>query len=140
MYVLDTNVISELRKVAMRRGDPNVSIWAQNVLAEDQYLAAISLQELELGTLMAERKDPRKGAVLRAWMTRQVLGHFRDRILPLDSSIALRSAQLHAQRTRSFIDALIAATAYIHGFSIVTRNVRHFEGTGVNVINPWLPQ
>ncbi|HEY5329884.1 MAG TPA: type II toxin-antitoxin system VapC family toxin [Acidobacteriaceae bacterium] len=140
MYLLDTNTISELRKVAMLRGDRNVALWSQGVEAEDQYLSAITLQELELGILMSERKDPAKGAVLRAWMTKQVLGHFRERILPIDAAVAMRSAQLHAQRSRSFADALIAATAYAHGFSVVTRNVASFSDTGVSVVNPWLIQ
>jgi predicted nucleic acid-binding protein len=140
MYILDTNTISELRKVAMRRGDRNVAIWSQGLEAEDQYLSAITVQELELGILMSERRDPAKGAVLRAWMTKQVLGHFRERVLPVDAAVSMRSAQLHAQRSRSFADALIAATAYVHGFSVVTRNVHDFQDTGVNVIDPWQKQ
>lgn len=140
MYILDTNTVSELRKVAMRRGDKNVAAWASRVEIEDQYLSAISIQELEIGILLAERKDPSKGAVLRNWMTRQVLHHFRDRILAVDSAVALRSAHLHTQRTRPISDALIAATAFVHRLSVVTRNVRDFHDTGVNVIDPWLPQ
>jgi toxin FitB len=140
MYILDTNTVSELRKVAMRRADKNVAAWAASVEIEDQYLSAISIQELEIGILLAERKDPFKGAVLRQWMTRQVLHHFRDRILAIDSAVALRSAHLHIQRTRPISDALIAATAFVHGLSVVTRNVRDFHDTGVNVIDPWLAQ
>ena len=137
MQILDTNVVSELRQVAMRRGDKRVAAWARSVQAEDQYLSVISLQELEFGTLMAERLDPAKGRVLRAWMTRQVLGTFRERLLPVDAAVTMRSAHLQSQKTRPVLDALIAATAYVHGFSIVTRNVRDFADAGVHIINPW---
>jgi predicted nucleic acid-binding protein len=137
MYILDTNTISELRKAKMVRGDQRVMAWAATVEAEDQYLSAITIHEIEVGVLLAERKDPRKGAILRNWMTHYIQRNFRDRILQIDANIALRSAQLQVQRSRSLSDMLISATAYVHGLTVVTRNVRDFSDTGVDVINPW---
>jgi predicted nucleic acid-binding protein len=139
MYILDTNTISELRKGKMRRGNPGLAAWAATVDIHDQYLSVVTLQEIETGTLRAERKDPAKGFVLRSWMTKYILHNFHNRIIPVDTAIALRSGQLHADRTRPIIDTLIAATAYVHGMSVVTRNVSDFKDAGVNVINPWTP-
>jgi predicted nucleic acid-binding protein len=137
MYILDTNTMSELRKSRMQRADPQVAAWAATTDLREHYLSAITIQELEIGTLRAERIDPRKGLILRSWMTKYILHHFRERILPVDAQVALRSAVLHNQRSRPIGDALIAATAYVHGMSVVTRNVRDFQDTGVDVINPW---
>lgn len=105
---------------------------------EEFYLSAITIHELEIGALRAEDKDARKGAILRRWLAEYILRNFRDRILPIDVPIAVRAAQLQIDRTRQIPDAFIAATAYVHGFSVVTRNVRDFADTAVNVINPWL--
>ena len=138
MFLLDTNAISEIRKANMRRGDLNVSQWFSSVQIDQLFLSAITIEELEIGVLRAERKDAPKGAVLRQWMTEYVLRHFRNHILPVDTAVAIRTAQLDTGRTYPGRDALIAATAYVHHFSVVTRNVSDFANTGVNVINPWL--
>lgn len=95
------------------------------------------MQELEIGILLAERKDPRKGALLRAWMDQHVLPAFAERILPIDAAVALRSAALHVPQPRPVRDALIAATALVHGMPVVTRKVTDFDTTGVGVIDPW---
>jgi hypothetical protein len=137
MYLLDTNVISELRKAGTSRMDPNVRDWAKSVSTSTLYLSAISILELEIGILLLERRDRSQGAVLRAWMEGHVLTTFEGRILAVDTSVARRCATLHVPAPRFDRDALIAATAMVHGMSVVTRNVLHFEPTGVGVVDPW---
>ena len=137
MFVLDTNVVSELRKVRLGSANPNVARWADAVNTVDLYLSAITVHELDLGIRLAERRDPRQGAVFRAWMTSQVLPAFAGRILPVDTAVALRSAALHAPEPRPVRGALIAATALVHGMTVVTRNVADFENMGVACLNPW---
>jgi len=139
MFVLDTNVVSELRKVRFGKADPNVAVWADRVDAGSLYLSAITIQELEIGILLAERKDPAQGAIFREWMGKHVLPAFAGRILPVDSAVALRSARLHVPNPRPVRDGLIAATSLVHGMSVVTRNVADFEPMGVDVLNPWQP-
>lgn len=137
MYVLDTNVVSELRKVRIGKADANVAAWAESVDAADLFLSAITLMELELGVLSIERKDASQGAVLRTWLEQQVLPEFSERILPVDTAVALRCARLHVPDKRGERDALIAATALVHGMALVTRNVADFQATGVVILNPW---
>lgn len=138
MYLLDTNVVSELRKVRMGRADLKVAAWADSVEAADLYLSVITIQELEIGVQLAERRDPAQGSVLRAWLNTQVLPAFNGRILSIDTAVAVRSAHLHVPNPRPVRDGLIAATALIHGMTVVTRNVADFEPTGVTVFNPWV--
>ena len=135
MYVLDTNVISELRKGA--KAERSVRMWAQAVPAVDLYLSAVSVLELEIGILLVERRDQRQSAILRAWMATHVLPSFSERILGIDTEVAQRCATLHVPDPRSDRDALIAATALVHGMRVVTRNVSDFQVMGVEVINPW---
>lgn len=137
MYLLDTNVVSELRKVRAGKADSHVADWADSVDAGDLYLSVISVQELEIGVLLAERRDPSQGAIFRAWLNGHVLPAFAGRILVVDTAVAQRSARLHVPDPRPVRDALIAATALVHGMSVVTRNVADFEPTGVAVLNPW---
>ena len=137
MYLLDTNVVSEMRKIRLGKADPNVSAWADSVEASDLYLSAISIHELELGVLLAERRDAAQGALLRKWLTEQVLPAFAGRILDVDTVVAQRSAGLHVPDPRPFRDGLIAATALVHGMTVVTRNVDDFHASGVTVLNPW---
>ena len=138
MFVLDTNVVSELRKVRLGRADANVAAWADSVNAADLYVSAITLQELEIGVLLAEHRDPKQGAVFRTWLNGHVLPAFEGRILPVDTTVALRSAKQHVPNPRPFRDGLIAATALVHGMTVVTRNLADFEGTGVAMLNPWI--
>jgi len=100
-------------------------------------LSAISVLELERGTLLMERRDPAQGAMLRSWMENLVMPSFAGRILPVDTPVALRCAALHVPDPKSYRDALIAATALVHGMTVVTRNVSDFEPSGVAVLNPW---
>ena len=137
MFILDTNVISEIRKIRLGRADKNVAQWAEGVDSVDLYLSAITVQELEMGVLLAERRNPPQGAVFRTWFESLVLPAFAGRILPIDTAVAKRSAALHVPAPRPVIDTLIAATALVHGMTVVTRNVAYFQSAGVSLLNPW---
>lgn len=137
MLLLDTNVVSELRKVRSGRADGQVAAWAQTVDAASLFVSAISIMELEMGVLQIERRDSRQGALLRQWLDEQVLPEFTGRILPVDATVALRCARLHVPDPRSERDALIAATALVHGMAVATRNVADFIATGVALVDPW---
>lgn len=136
-YLLDTNVISELRKIGDGKADANVVRWIGGREPADFCLSAITVLELERGILGVQRRDASQGARLRAWLDSRVRPEFAGRILPIDDAIATRCAHLHIPDRRNEVDALIAATALVHGLTVVTRNVRDFEGTGVVVIDPW---
>lgn len=137
MFVLDTNVVYELRKVRAGRADPNVAAWSESVDAAELFVSAITIMELELGVLSIERKDATQGALLRSWLEQHVLPEFSGRTLPIDTAVAQRCARLHVPDKRGERDALIAATALVHGMTVVTRNVADFEATGVPILNPW---
>ncbi|MBM9484477.1 type II toxin-antitoxin system VapC family toxin [Pseudomonas sp. ICBG1301] len=134
MYLLDTNVISELRKP---QADAKVVAWAKSVIAPRMFISAITLKELETGVLRIERRDPVQGKVLRTWLKKHVMPAFDARILPVDATVALRCAQLHVPDQANESDALIAATALVHGLTVVTRNVCDFQSSGVPLLNPW---
>jgi|SRR6056297_1005592 len=138
MYLLDTHVVSELRKVQAGKADPNVSRWADSVDAGELYLSVISVQELEIGVLLVERRDVTQGAMLRTWFNHHVLPTFAGRILPVDITITLSSARLHVPDPHPVRDGLIAATALVHGMTVVTRNVEDFTRTCAKVLNPWV--
>ena len=137
MFLLDTNVISELRKAGDGKADANVVTWLSSVDATTVYLSAITLMEIELGILRIERRDPVQGSRLRAWMDQHILPEFADRTLPVDAAVALRCALLHVPDPRPERDAFIAATALAHGMTVVTRNIADFAPTGVPLLNPW---
>jgi len=137
MYLLDTNVISELRKVGSGRANTSVALWADSVNAADLYISVITVQELEIGVALALRRDAQQGVVLRNWMDRHVLPAFKNRILPVDLAVAQLSAQLNVPDPRPVRDGLIAATALVHAMTVVTRNVADFQPCGVSLINPW---
>ncbi|MGC2558510.1 MAG: type II toxin-antitoxin system VapC family toxin, partial [Terriglobales bacterium] len=101
------------------------------------YISVISVLELEIGIALLDRRDKEQGAILRAWMDGRVLPTFSGRILSIDTEVAQRCAMLHVPNPRSDRDALIAATALVHGLTVATRNVADFERTGVGVLNPW---
>lgn len=138
MFLLDTNVVSELRKVASGRADPGVTGWATQIPDVRMFLSSITVHELEHGVLSAERADPTRAALLRRWLDDSVTVAFGDRVLPVDEAVARRSAALHVPDPAPFRDALIAATALVHRMTVVTRNVRDFERfADLPVLNPW---
>ncbi len=137
MFILDTIVISELRKVRVGKAHPQVAIWADSVDAKTLYISAITILEIEIGILQIERKDPAQGGLLRAWLEKQVLPEFEGRIFPVDTAVARHCATLHVPDPHAERDALIAATALAHRMTIVTRNVPDFHTTGVKLLNPW---
>jgi len=137
MFLLDTNVLSELKKVGDGKADAKVVGWFSEHSATSFYVSAVALMELELGTLLVERRDPVQGQRLRTWVDDYVLPEFAQRTLTVDTAVALRCARLHVPNPCSERDAFIAATALVHGMTILTRNVSDFQSTGVEIINPW---
>jgi toxin FitB len=135
MFLLDTNVISELRRPD--KANPDVIKWADSIPAVQFFISVISLLEIERGALLVARRNEAQGKILRAWVDDHVLGRFESRILAIDNTVALRCARLHITDPRSERDALIAATAHVHRMTVVTRNVGDFAETGVNMHNPW---
>lgn len=136
MFLLDTNVVSELRKTG--KADKNVVAWAADQPTARLFLSAITVLELEMGVLLVERRDPAQGKALRHWLETNVIPAFQGRILPIDTTVARLCARLHVPDPRAERDALIAATALVHGLTVVTRNVVDFELTQVPLLNPWL--
>jgi predicted nucleic acid-binding protein len=134
MFLLDTDVVSELRKP---RADKRVKAWASSVPPAGLFLSAITVLELETGVLQIERRDARQGAALRRWLDGQVLPAFVARVLPVDTAVALQCARLHVPDRMEDGDALIAATALVHGLIVVTRNTSDFEPAGVGLLDPW---
>ena len=138
MLLLDTNVVSELRKVRLGTADPNVAKWSETLDTADLFISAITLHELAIGVLLAERRDPPQKAVFKQWLERQVMSAFEGRILPVDVAVARRAAELHVPDPRPINDAFIAATALVHGMTVATRYVADHTATGVTLLNPWL--
>ena len=135
MFLLDTNVLSELRR--RDRTDRNVAAWADALDPADLFLSAITILEIEAGTLLIERRDPAQGALLRTWINHRVLPAFAGRILAVDTAVAQRCARLHVPDPRAERDALIAATALVHRLKVATRNIADFRPMGVEIVNPW---
>lgn len=137
MYLLDTNVVSELRKVGTGRADRNVTRWAASVDPTLMYLSVITVLEIEVGVLRVERRDGAQGRLLRGWLERQVLPAFAGRVLPIDTAVARHCARMLVPNPKADRDALIAATAAVHGLTVVTRNAADFRATGVGLLDPW---
>jgi toxin FitB len=135
MYLLDTDVVSQLRRP--ERADRRLLAWAQTSAVDEQFLSSITIHELELGIRLIERRDDEQGIRLRRWLEAVVLATFADRVLPIDTAVARRCAALHVPDPRPARDAFIAATALVHGLTVVTRNVRDFAPMGVEIIDPW---
>lgn len=136
MFLVDTNVWSELRN--RRRADANVKAWAEVSDNAEIFLSVVTVFEIERGILLKERRDPAQGARLRTWLEQRVLEPFKCRILLIDVDIARVCAKLHVPDPRPERDALIAATALVHGLTVVTRNTADFVPMGIALINPWL--
>ena len=142
MYLLDTNVLSEMRKASRTKPssakmDRRVEKWVNNVSADQLYLSVVSILELERGFHLLKQKDPAQAEVIRAWVRSRVLPGFDGRILVVDLAIAQRCAALLLPSPIEYRDSLIAATALVHEMTVVTRNVCHFERTGAALLNPW---
>ena len=137
MFLLDTNVISELRKAHHKRTDPVFRAWAKDLQWEELYLSVITLYELEVGISRLAEYDSAQSAILRVWLDKSVVGKFEHRILPVTQEIALLAGKLQRSRSRSPEDTLIAATALINGMRLVTRNIADFQDANVHIINPW---
>jgi predicted nucleic acid-binding protein len=155
--LLDTNVVSELRKAANKRADPRVMAWAARQDPESSFLSAVTVFEIERGILQLERRDEAQGAALRRWFDGDVLPGFEGRILPVDTAVARRCAALHVPDPRPERDdeqvatspgrgcavwgtarrLMIAATALVHGLTLATRDVTDFGGMGLKLVNPW---
>ena len=135
MYLLDTNVVSELRKG--HRADANVVSWASGISSNEMFISVISIMELRMGILSLARRDTQQADILANWLDNSVIPAFAGRILPVDLAVANQCAILHVPDPRSDRDALIAATALTHGMTIATRNIKDFRATGVSLVNPW---
>ncbi|MBF0375032.1 MAG: type II toxin-antitoxin system VapC family toxin [Alphaproteobacteria bacterium] len=133
MFLLDSNVVSALRRPAM--APPSLIAWAAAIPVTDLYISAMTIFELELGVCRIERRDRVQGELLRAWLTGHVVAHFRNRILPIDEAVAARCAALHVPDPRPERDSFIAATALVHRLVVVTRNVKDFPD--VRTLDPW---
>ena len=140
MFLLDTNVISEQRRMATVKENPNVGAWTRSVSLETMCVSVITLRELETWVLLRERRDPLQGVHMRRWFQTSVLRAFEGRVFPVDQAIASRCATLHVPDPRAAGDSLIAATALVHGLTVVTRNTPDFAPMGVKLLNPWEPQ
>lgn len=139
MFLLDTNVISELRKAPFGRADPKMVGWAEPIPPSRLFLSVMTVFELEIGVLRLERRDPGQGRRLRAWLETDVLVAFEGRIVAFDARVSRQCAALHVPDPRPDRDAVIAATALVHGLTVATRNTRDFANTGVPFVNPWDP-
>lgn len=135
MYLLDTNVLSELRP-GKPRADPRVLAWAASVPLGAQYVSVIAWMEIDIGIQRLERRTPPQGQAMRAWLE-GVRKLFGTRTLVIDEAVALHCARLHVPNPAPPHDALIAATALVHGLTLVTRNTADFAGLGVTLLNPW---
>lgn len=135
-HLLDTNVISELRKPAGRASD-QVRDWVRGQLPSTLFLSAITILEIDLGIRRRRRRDPEQADLLQRWLEGGVLATFDGRILRVDVAVTRRAAALHVPDPRPERDALIGATALVHDLTVVTRNVSDFCTIGVEIRDPW---
>jgi len=134
MFLLDTPIIAELRKARAGQTDPGLVAWASGTAKQNLFISALSLMELEAGVAQAERRDKTAAEGLRAWLDTHVAKAFDGRILAIDAAVARRRAQVAIADGR---DALLAATAQVHGLTLVTRNPAVFKAGKVKLFNPW---
>lgn len=137
MFLLETHVVSELRKVSSGKAHPNVIAWNETVDPAETFISTVVLHELEIGVRSVERSDAMAGKVLRHWLKEVVIPAFSGRILPLDEAAAIKAAEWHVLDPKPINDAYIAATAFVRRLTLVSRNTKDFSEMGVPVINPW---
>lgn len=137
MYLLDTNIVSESRKLGTPRVDPVAARWLDRIDVAQTLLSTMTIFELERGVRQMERRDATQGLVLRRWMNDQVMATYEARILPMTGAVALICAGLHIPDPRAERDAWIAATAIDAHLSLATRNVDDFSAMGVTLVNPF---
>lgn len=130
-FLLDTNVLSEAR-----RKSPPVALWIRSTAGAARYCSVVSLGEIETGIQMRRRSDLEAAAILNTWRERLTV-EFGERVLPITTEIALAWGRIAAGRTRDTADALIAATALVHGLTLVTRNTRDFADLPLKLLDPW---
>ena len=137
MYLLDTNVVSELRKAKTGKANANVVLWAREALHDSMFLSVVTIMEIETGILRIQKRDKEQAAILSRWFTEQVLRNFENKILDVSLEVARACAQMHASNPKSERDALIGATAQVNNLILVTRNIKDFSGSNIAVLNPW---
>ena len=135
-YLLDTNVINELRKPA-GRASTNVRVWSGRQRTSDLLISVITVMEIEIGVARLERRDSVQGDVLRKWLERDLLAAFATRILPVDLAVVRLASAMHVPDPQPERDVLIAATALSLNLVVVTRNIADFQPLGVELLNPW---
>jgi toxin FitB len=137
VYLLDTNVVLELRKAGTGQAHPAVTRWADAVDPIALHLSVVSVMEIEIGILRLARRDGAQAERLRSWLDGQVLTAFAGRILAVDLPVAMRCAQRLVPDPKADRDVLIAGTAHVHGLTVVTRRTADFLATGVALLDPW---
>lgn len=137
MFLLDTNAVSESRKLATSNVDPVFKNWIDEIDPNLLYVSVISLMELEVGILRISRRDTRQGIVLREWFDMEIKPNYEGRVLDITPDIAYTCARLNVPDPRPYQDAWIAATALVHGMTVGTRNVRDFVPMNVSLLCPF---
>ena len=135
-FLVDTNVISELRKGA--RANPRVAAWFADLAEEEVYLSVLTVGEIRNGIERIMRRDRRAATALDRWL-RTLVRDYEDRVLPVDRAVAEQWGRLSVPDPLPVIDALLAATAAVHGLVLATRNVKHLERTEVPLFDPFRP-
>ena len=138
-YLVDTNVISEFRKISSGKANENVVSYFSNTSPADIYISVITFFEIEKGIKQVELRDRTQGAILRDWLENHVLKYWGDNILPIDTNVARVCANLHVPDPKSLNDSFIASTALVHGLTLVTRNTKDFDNIDIALVNPFLP-
>ena len=133
-YLIDTNVISEIRKGS--RCNPGVKSWLAEAFSAEVYLSVLTLGEIRKGIENVRRRDKPTADALESWF-REVENNFSDHILPVDQAISEQWGRFNVPDPLPTVDSLLAATAQVHGLTLVTRNLKDVERTGVDCLNPF---
>lgn len=137
MFLLDTNVVSELRRTRTRRPNPSVAAWIDSIEPAKLFLSSVTLLELEIGIVLKGRHNPAQAEVFQIWYEQHVLPTFAGRILDFDRMAAHHTALFHGFATPPYRDGLIAGIAAANRLTVATRNTEDFRPLGVPVLNPW---